>query len=120
MVAEIGYKYFIDSKLFKYLKKTPSSVVPYFVVHQFKKSIRKEFKYLMAQGIIRPSKSPWASPLHVVKKSNGEYRPCGDYRRLNSVTVSDSYPVTHIQDCTRNLYRKLYSLLWIWPERIIK
>ncbi|GFV00924.1 retrovirus-related Pol polyprotein from transposon 297 [Trichonephila clavipes] len=60
----------------------------------------------MSQGIIRPSKSPWASPLHVVKKSNGEYRPCGDYRRLNSVTVPDRYPVPHIQDCTQNLYRK--------------
>ncbi|GFX47368.1 retrovirus-related Pol polyprotein from transposon opus [Trichonephila clavipes] len=70
------------------------------------KSVKKEFEYLMAQGIIRPSKSPWASPLHVVKKSNGEYRPCGDYRRLNSVTVPDRYPVLHIQDCTQNLYGK--------------
>ncbi|GFS86398.1 retrovirus-related Pol polyprotein from transposon opus [Trichonephila clavipes] len=60
----------------------------------------------MAQGIIRPSKSPWASPLHVVKKSNGEYRPCGDYRRLNSVTVLDRYPVPHIQVCTQNLHGK--------------
>ncbi|GFX29193.1 transposon Ty3-I Gag-Pol polyprotein [Trichonephila clavipes] len=39
------------------------------------KAVKKEFEYIMAQGIIRPSKSPWASPLHVVKKSNGEYRP---------------------------------------------
>ncbi|GFW80494.1 retrovirus-related Pol polyprotein from transposon opus [Trichonephila clavipes] len=70
------------------------------------KAVKKEFKYLMAQGIIRPSKSPWASPLHVVKKSNGEYRPCGDYRRLNSVTAPDRYPVPHIQDCTQNLYGK--------------
>ncbi|GFV20563.1 retrovirus-related Pol polyprotein from transposon 17.6 [Trichonephila clavipes] len=60
----------------------------------------------MAQGIIRPSKSPWASPLYVVKKSNGECRPCGDYRRLNSVTVPDRYPVPHIRDCTQNLYGK--------------
>ncbi|GFX21985.1 transposon Tf2-8 polyprotein [Trichonephila clavipes] len=60
----------------------------------------------MAQGIIRPTKSPWASPLQVVKKSNGEYRPYGDYRRLNSVTIPDRYPVSHIQDCTLNLYGK--------------
>ncbi|GFV48745.1 retrovirus-related Pol polyprotein from transposon opus [Trichonephila clavipes] len=70
------------------------------------KAVKKEFEYLMAHGIIRPSKSPWASPLRVVKKYNGEYRPCGDYRRLNSVTVSDRYPVLHIQDCTQNLYGK--------------
>ncbi|GFT71130.1 retrovirus-related Pol polyprotein from transposon 17.6 [Trichonephila clavipes] len=60
----------------------------------------------MVQGIVHPSKSPWTSPLHVVKKSNGEYRPCGDYRRLNSVTVPDRYPVPHIPDCTQNLYGK--------------
>ncbi|GFT96830.1 retrovirus-related Pol polyprotein from transposon 297 [Trichonephila clavipes] len=71
------------------------------------KAVKKEFEYLLAQGIIRPSKSPWASPLHDVKKSNGEYRPCGDYRRLNSVTVPDRYPVPHIQDCTQNLYGKI-------------
>ncbi|GFS81565.1 RNA-dependent RNA polymerase 1 [Nephila pilipes] len=68
------------------------------------KAVKKEFEYLMARGIIRPSKSPWASPLHVVKKSNGEYLPCDDYRRLNSVTLPDRYLVPHIQDCTQNLY----------------
>ncbi|GFV62818.1 retrovirus-related Pol polyprotein from transposon 297 [Trichonephila clavipes] len=70
------------------------------------KAVKKEFEYLTAQGIIRPSNSPWACPLHVVKKSNGEYHPYGDYRRFNSVTVPDRYPVPHIQDCTQNLYGK--------------
>ncbi|GFW87474.1 retrovirus-related Pol polyprotein from transposon opus [Trichonephila clavipes] len=39
-----------------------------------------------AYGIIRPSKSPWSSPLHVVPKSDSTVRPVGDYRQLNSVT----------------------------------
>ncbi|GFV69161.1 retrovirus-related Pol polyprotein from transposon opus [Trichonephila clavipes] len=60
----------------------------------------------MAQGIIRRQRVPWVSPLHAVKKSNGEYRPSGDYQRLNSVTIPDRYPVPHIQDCTQNLYGK--------------
>lgn len=73
---------------------------------------RKEFEFLMAQGIIRPSKSPWASPLHMVKKANGDWRPCGDYRRLNSITIPDRYPVPHIQDCTQICFNKsIFSTL---------
>ena len=41
-------------------------------------------------GIIRPSKSNWSSPLHIAPKPNGRgWRPCGDFRRLNSRTVDD-------------------------------
>lgn len=55
-------------------------------------------------GICRPSRSCWASPLHVVPKKNGEKRYCGDYRRLNAVTTPDKYPVPHIQDLLNSFH----------------
>ena len=64
---------------------------------------KKEFDMLLQMGIIRRSDSPWAFPLHMVKKSNGEWRPCGDYRALNQITIDDKFPVPNLQMFTNQL-----------------
>ena len=61
---------------------------------------KNEFQKMLDMGIIRPSKSAWSSPLHVVPKPNGSLRPCGDYRHLNLATVDDRYPLPHILSFT--------------------
>lgn len=67
------------------------------------KAAKAEIQNLLDLGLIRPSKSPWASPIHLVLKKSGEYRLCGDYRRLNSITTSDRYTIPHIHDFSLTL-----------------
>ena len=59
---------------------------------------RNEFDSLIKLGVYRPSSSNWASPLHMVRKPDGTWRQCGDYRALNAVTVHDRYPLHYLQD----------------------
>ena len=60
--------------------------------------IRKEIEKNLKAGIIRPSESSWASPVVLVTKKNGKTRFCVDYRKVNSVTVKDKYPLPLIDE----------------------
>jgi transposase InsO family protein len=62
------------------------------------------FRELLHAGVIEPSSSPWASPLHMVPKKSGDWRPCGDYRQLNNVTIKDQYPLPHIRDVNAHIF----------------
>ena len=60
--------------------------------------IEAEVRELLAQGVIRPSSSPWSFPVVLVPKKDGGHRMCIDYRSLNEVTCSDAYPLPLIDD----------------------
>lgn len=79
------------------------------------KVARDEFLRMMDLGYVRPSKSPYASPIVVTKKTvDGQvkYRICGDYRRLNEQTIIDRYPLPHIMDLTQSFAGKeIFSVI---------
>lgn len=60
------------------------------------KFINDELDSMLNQGIVEPSSSAWSSPIVVVRKSNGGYRFCIDFRRLNQVTKKDAYPLPYM------------------------
>lgn len=68
-------------------------------------ALRKELDELLSQGILVPSSSPWASPIHLVHKNGGtSYRMVGCYERLNAITKPDRYPVPDIQTFADQLH----------------
>ena len=76
------------------------------------KVAEQEFAKLERLGIIRRSSAPWATPLHMVPKATGGWRPCGDYRRVNAATIPDKYPLPNLQDLSSHLHgAKIFSKL---------
>ena len=63
----------------------------------------KEVKKMLDNDIIETSESPWASPVVLVRKKDGSLRYCIDYRKLNAITIKDSYPLPRIDESLDSL-----------------
>ncbi|XP_059149091.1 uncharacterized protein LOC131936195 [Physella acuta] len=61
-------------------------------------AVKEHIEKLTTRGIIQPSTSPYAAPMVIVKKKNGEIRLCCDYRRLNVITRKDAFPLPRIDE----------------------
>ncbi|UYV84530.1 K02A2.6-like, partial [Cordylochernes scorpioides] len=85
---------------------------PYRVSPTERQAIQTVVDKMLDAGIIRHSESPWSSPVILVKKKDGNWRFCVDYRRLNKVTKKDVYPLPRIVDTLDSLKgAKFYSSL---------
>lgn len=70
--------------------------------------VNKELEKMLADDIIEPSTSPWASPIVLVKKPDGSYRFCVNYKRLNEVSLPDAYPLPFISSTLDKLREAKY------------
>jgi hypothetical protein len=86
----------------------PVKVKPYRYPHSQKTQIEQMIHEMLHQGIIQPSTSPFSSPIILVKKKDGTWRFCTDYRALNTITVKDSFPIPTVDELLDELFGAKY------------
>ena len=86
-------------------QRQPARRLPFAV----RREVAKQLETMRKEGVIVPSKSPWASPVVLVRKKDGSHRFCVDYRKLNSVTKADTFPLPRIDDLLDQLGKSKYS-----------
>ena len=85
---------------------------PYRPSFKQKQEIDRQIEKMLKNGIISPSKSPWAAPVGLVRKKSGEMRFCINYCKLNNVTKKDSYLIPRIDDTLDKMHGKtIFSTL---------
>jgi len=101
---------------------TPSRSAPYRLSPDKINFVKEEIATLKEQGIVEdaPSDTTWAAPIVVVKKADGGWRLCTDFRKLNSVTEPDPFPLPRIDGLLHKVGKLSTSLSWTWPKVIIR
>uniref|UniRef100_A0ABD2WL33 RNA-directed DNA polymerase n=2 Tax=Trichogramma kaykai TaxID=54128 RepID=A0ABD2WL33_9HYME len=80
----------------------------YPVSEKRQEELYQQVKDLLDEDIIEPSKSGWSSPIVMVKKSNGKYRMCIDFKKINAISEPDAYPLPYMDSILRKLAKAKY------------
>ena len=86
----------------------PVRLQPYRIPHAYRDTVRQELEEMEQKGIIEPSTSEWAAPIVLVKKKDGTLRFCVDYRKLNSRSQADAYPMPRMDELIDQLGKAKY------------
>ncbi|KAK1424203.1 hypothetical protein QVD17_19524 [Tagetes erecta] len=86
----------------------PVARAPYRLAPSEMQELSNQLQELLEKGFIRPSSSPWGAPVLFVKKKDGSFRMCIDYRELNKLTVKNRYPLPRIDDLFDQLQGSTY------------
>ncbi|UYV80572.1 hypothetical protein LAZ67_19000747, partial [Cordylochernes scorpioides] len=81
---------------------------PYRVSKREREIMQKKVDTMLERKVIQPSESPWSAPVVLVKKKDGTWRFCVDFRRLNHITKKDVYPLPRIDDVLDHLSSARY------------
>ncbi|MCO5557233.1 hypothetical protein L7F22_010794 [Adiantum nelumboides] len=87
---------------------SPPNKPPYRVSQAQQEEIMRQVNELVEKGMVRPSSSPFCSPILLVHKKDGTYRMCVDYRALNKITIKNRFPVPRIEDLFDKLQGSTY------------
>ena len=87
---------------------SPPNRPPYRVSYAQQEEILTQVNELLEKGLVRPSSSPFCSPVLLVQKKDGSYRMCIDYRALNKHTIKNRFPVPRIEDIFDRLQGSTY------------
>jgi len=86
----------------------PIKMRPYKTSLEQSNALKEEIIKLLKHGLIEPSHSPWSFPVILVRKKNGKWRMCVDYRRLNQITIKDAYALPFIDELLESVFGAKY------------
>lgn len=95
----------------------PFRLRPYRYIPKQKNKIEQQIREMLQNGIIQHSSSPFASPVLLVNKKDGEWRLCVDYRKLNAYTLKNKYPMPIIDELLDELFGA--SVFYILDHRSV-
>ena len=98
----------------------PVSKSAYGLSSKEKEEVESQVKELLSKGLIRPSNSPYGSPVIFVQKKDESLRMCIDYRAVNRSTAKDKYPLPRIDDLVGRLKNARFSAHWSCSQGTIK